>query len=626
MAGQATVTIRDKQWAVSLAVTPCELASGLGNIPQIPLQTGMLFDVGTTRTIQVTTVPMLLPLDIAFLSDTLVVTEVYRNIEPGYLVTSTLPARYFLEVNAGELDGVAAGDRASVEVIVPAQSAVPDRVAALSGFMGMLVAGILALSMVKTLVKGLLEEPERPALLPQAERKAKEWKRHWFDRGVQAGRTDGWMDVENTLQETARTHPGLKDARELVWTDIDLWEETDHFNILYGSKMWQDARGDTDLYLDLKSQFWEGYLSGRKQMGRDIYRIAEELVRLPAADFLPQTAGRRGEVLYTVNLASPGHAEKVVLENGTARLQRYLEPVVRFRPTEEQRRRIQSGKGYLHIFSGQILQGKERLPLRPQAARELPRPQGKPLVSEILQGLSSRDSYRAYVRYPEDKSAFVTIGAIIGGHYSWNPAGFTVWVDAWERNPEWPPDHILAIKELRRPRTFEATEEGVRKALEYVETEFPSFTGTMWVSRSIPIYVAHELGIMKKEAAPEWLPGVVVMPKIPDEAKKDVLFVQYIHDLVRLGERVTDEEAKLMWEAWKKRELSRLPYNQLIRQRKDAARPAVIPREKRPRGDGELEFLPDSPEFLAYTIDDIGYREKIDSAFQQAVARAKRSK
>ena len=58
-----------------------------------------------------------------------------------------------------------------------------------------------------------------------------------------------------------------------------------------------------------------------------------------------------------------------------------------------------------------------------------------------------------------------------------------------------------------------------------------------------------------------------------------------------------------------------------------AKSPAVIPtepRERRRRGKpGELEFLPDSPEFLAYTIDDIGYREKIDSAFQAAIARAK---
>jgi len=54
---------------------------------------------------------------------------------------------------------------------------------------------------------------------------------------------------------------------------------------------------------------------------------------------------------------------------------------------------------------------------------------------------------------------------------------------------------------------------------------------------------------------------------------------------------------------------------------------AVIPAESRERRrgkSGELEFLPDSPEFLAYTIEDIGYRDRIDTAFQNAIARAKK--
>jgi uncharacterized membrane protein (UPF0127 family) len=54
--------------------------------------------------------------------------------------------------------------------------------------------------------------------------------------------------------------------------------------------------------------------------------------------------------------------------------------------------------------------------------------------------------------------------------------------------------------------------------------------------------------------------------------------------------------------------------------------PTVIPTTPHPlpKKPDKLEFLPDSMEFLAYTIDDIGYREKIDTAFQEAIARAKR--
>jgi len=37
----------------------------------------------------------------------------------------------------------------------------------------------------------------------------------------------------------------------------------------------------------------------------------------------------------------------------------------------------------------------------------------------------------------------------------------------------------------------------------------------------------------------------------------------------------------------------------------------------------ELRFLPDSPEVLAQTVSSTGYREKLASVFQQAIARAK---
>ncbi|MBN2240963.1 MAG: DUF192 domain-containing protein, partial [Dehalococcoidales bacterium] len=102
MAGQAVVTIQDKEWLMDVATLPSELSQGLGGIPEIPAGTGMLFDMGYEQIITVTTVPMFFPLDIAFLSDDLVITEVYQNVDPGYLVTSQLPARYFIEVNAGE--------------------------------------------------------------------------------------------------------------------------------------------------------------------------------------------------------------------------------------------------------------------------------------------------------------------------------------------------------------------------------------------------------------------------------------------------------------------------------------------------------------------------------------------
>ncbi len=166
MAGQATLTIRSKQWSVSVASAPWELTKGLGGIPQIPPQSGMLFDLGFTQTIQVTTVPMLFPLDIAFLSETLVIIEVYRNIQPGYLVTSTLSARYFLEVNAGELGGIDSGDQALVEIVPSLTvSAVPDWASPMFTLMGFTLLGAFAISLAKGFTKEALGEPKELRLV-----------------------------------------------------------------------------------------------------------------------------------------------------------------------------------------------------------------------------------------------------------------------------------------------------------------------------------------------------------------------------------------------------------------------------------------------------------------------------
>ena len=165
MPGQAMLTIGNKQWSVSLATTASELTQGLGGLSGIPPRSGMLFDMGAPQIIQVTTAPMLFPLDIAFLSESLVVTEVYRDIQPNYLVTSTLPARYFLEVNAGELDGIETGDGAAVsDVIVPAvmtSQATPDWMSAMTTFMEFAVMGVFMVGMVKTLAKGMFGPEEK---------------------------------------------------------------------------------------------------------------------------------------------------------------------------------------------------------------------------------------------------------------------------------------------------------------------------------------------------------------------------------------------------------------------------------------------------------------------------------
>ena len=172
MPGQATVAIRDKQWQVSIADTPWELAQGLGGLAGLTSGTGMLFDTSWEQIIRVTTVPMVLPLDIAFLSESLAVTEVYRDVEPGYIVTSTLPARYFLEVNAGELEGIETGDTAVVEFLQLAETppVTADWTSAMTYFFGFMVMGIFMVAIARDFAKEL--EPEKKPLLygPRGER------------------------------------------------------------------------------------------------------------------------------------------------------------------------------------------------------------------------------------------------------------------------------------------------------------------------------------------------------------------------------------------------------------------------------------------------------------------------
>jgi len=55
--------------------------------------------------------------------------------------------------------------------------------------------------------------------------------------------------------------------------------------------------------------------------------------------------------------------------------------------------------------------------------------------------------------------------------------------------------------------------------------------------------------------------------------------------------------------------------------------PRVIPTEpRRPREREELEFLPDSPEFLTETINCTGCRDNLCRVLQQAIARVKGGK
>jgi hypothetical protein len=64
-----------------------------------------------------------------------------------------------------------------------------------------------------------------------------------------------------------------------------------------------------------------------------------------------------------------------------------------------------------------------------------------------------------------------------------------------------------------------------------------------------------------------------------------------------------------------------------LRQRREATSKTksltVMPTKKKKGSSSTLEYFADSSEFLTQTVDSIGYREKIDKTFQEAIARAK---
>ncbi len=165
MSGQAVVTIRDKQWQTGIAATPWELTQGLGGLAELAPNTGMFFDTGYEQIIQVTTVPMLFPIDIAFFSESLGVAEFYLDIEPGFIVTPTSLARYFLEVNAGELEGIEVGDIARVEVLSLAETppSNADWTSMMVSMFGFMVMGVFMVAIVKNVVAGI--EPEKKPVL-----------------------------------------------------------------------------------------------------------------------------------------------------------------------------------------------------------------------------------------------------------------------------------------------------------------------------------------------------------------------------------------------------------------------------------------------------------------------------
>jgi uncharacterized membrane protein (UPF0127 family) len=169
MSDVAMITIGTKQWATNVAVTPTELAQGLGGLASLAAGTGMLFDLGGNRSVAVTTAPMLFNLDIVFISSDLQVVALAQDIAPGYIVNESMLVRYFLEVNAGETQGIAASDAVEIEGYTPAAVTAFDFGSIVEVFVPvlfMIMIGVVGNRIMSALAKRMFGKPEERGKLP----------------------------------------------------------------------------------------------------------------------------------------------------------------------------------------------------------------------------------------------------------------------------------------------------------------------------------------------------------------------------------------------------------------------------------------------------------------------------
>lgn len=168
MPGQAIVTISDRQWQCGVANTPYELSSGLSGVEGILPGTGLLFDLGWDHpAVDIYTDEMLFPMDVIFINSAYGVVEVLQNVSPGdeALFQGEVGARYFLEINAGEAEGIEVSNAVLIEPVEEVPQA-PSWMTGLAGLAFMTMA-VFMVGIVRSFTGKALEEPEeKQAYLP----------------------------------------------------------------------------------------------------------------------------------------------------------------------------------------------------------------------------------------------------------------------------------------------------------------------------------------------------------------------------------------------------------------------------------------------------------------------------
>jgi uncharacterized membrane protein (UPF0127 family) len=571
MPGQALVTTNGKQWTVSLATTPAELVQGLGGLPSIPPGTGMLFDLGADQPISVTTDPMLFPIDIVFISSALMVTEVEGNLAPGHMVTSSSPARFFLEVNAGEASHILPGMPVGIQVLAAQQADVTGTLVAT--FVNLMVLMML-FSMFASMARGMLRRPE----------------------GKQPLSPTGPLPL---LQTTPR---GGRPTREDV--EVGSWVERDRIGIWITDKRTDKVLlewWDEDAAQMLEDGFFKaGMIRGQTITGREfedsVLGYAEHIGVLErpngkaSLSSLPQTI-ERGDVVEVPFKGAPAWVQQ---------------EWKRLHPGSVPRVRV-----YRTIVA------RIGAPVFEYAVRDIVAHKAGRTMSRYVPSYES-----LLAATPEEKALY------FGGAVKLGPdeavAVMNYWgdrfksIDLYVHPAAYEPPQLVAPTLTDRQMRILATiraytskyRKGVFQANRVTQAELDELQRMGLIDRRGAITVMGRNVVGRErplESLPALMPGVAVMPRLPEEARKDPLFVEYIRDLVRLGEKVTDEETRRMWEAWKRPQSS----------------PRLIgPRERR-KTPQELEFFADSCDHCAQTVDGTGLRPRLEDVFREAIERAR---
>ena len=90
----------------------------------------------------------------------------------------------------------------------------------------------------------------------------------WYERGKEAGKTDGWM---TPCFDGISDEDLTGDYGNMLCCFEEGWGVTDHYHIFYGQYIWSDAKDlelerdedGTEAFIDYKhdmgQSFWEGY-------------------------------------------------------------------------------------------------------------------------------------------------------------------------------------------------------------------------------------------------------------------------------------------------------------------------------------------------------------------------------